>query len=78
MAAGLPVVSSEMPEARRFDDLVRIAVNHDDFVRGIEEILSLEQTTRASNRRRAYEESQNHTWEKRFLEVERIVEEVLV
>jgi glycosyltransferase involved in cell wall biosynthesis len=67
-----------MPEARRFNGLVRIAENHDDFIGGIEEILSLEETARSANRRKAYEESQNHTWEKRFLEVERIVKEILV
>ncbi len=78
IAAGLPVVSTVMPEARRFNGLVRIAENHDDFIGGIEEILSLEETARSSNRRKAYEESQNHTWEKRFLEVEKIVKEILV
>ncbi len=78
MAAGLPVVSTEMPEARRFNGLVRIAANHDDFVNGIEEILSLDEKTRASNKRRALGESLKHTWENRFLEVERIVKEMLV
>jgi glycosyltransferase involved in cell wall biosynthesis len=78
IAAGLPVVSSEMPEARRFDGLVRVAANGDDFVAGIEEILSLGDATRSSNRHKAYEESQNHSWEKRFLDVEEIVEEMLI
>jgi glycosyltransferase involved in cell wall biosynthesis len=78
IAAGLPVVSTEMPEARSFNGLVRIASNRDDFIKGIENILSLDDAARSSSRRRAYEESQNHTWEKRFLEVERIVREMLV
>jgi len=78
IAAGLPVVSSEMPEAHRFDGLVRVTTNYDDFVSGIEEILSLGETTRASSRHKAYEVSQKHTWENRFVEVERIVEEMLV
>ena len=77
MAAGLPVVSTEMPEARKFPELIRVASNYDEFVRHIDKILEWNDNWRKIYSAKSCEESQNHTWEKRFLEVEKIAQEAL-
>lgn len=77
LAAGLPIVSTEMPEARKFDGLVRVAASCDEFVAHIEEILAWDKDTRSSYLSAAVEESKRHSWENRFLEVERITMVVL-
>jgi glycosyltransferase involved in cell wall biosynthesis len=39
MAAGLPVVSTDVPELRRFDRTIAISPDHDGFVRNVEYLL---------------------------------------
>jgi len=77
LAAGLPVVSTEMPEARKFDKIVTVASNYEMFVLAVEEILIRDAGSREELKKQALAESQKHSWEKRFREVEKIAMEVL-
>jgi glycosyltransferase involved in cell wall biosynthesis len=60
LACGLGVVSTDMPEVRRFSEHVRIASGGDDFVDGIEAALN-ESSDDFSRSRRGVAAS--HSWE---------------
>jgi glycosyltransferase involved in cell wall biosynthesis len=77
MAAGLPTVSTDMPEARKFPELIRVASTYDEFISHVDKILEWNGHWRKIYSARSCEEAQNHTWEKRFLEVEKIAQETL-
>lgn len=77
MAAGLPIVSTDMPEARRFPGIVSVASSYDDFVRKTENILGWEKELRPWFAAKSHAEAIKHTWENRFLAVEKIAEEML-
>jgi glycosyltransferase involved in cell wall biosynthesis len=77
LAAGLPTVSTDMPEARQFPDLVGVGKDYEDFLRKTDEILSWSQDTRRSRSTSCRIEAKKHSWEMRFLEVEKIAEGVL-
>ena len=62
IASGKPVVSVDMPEARRFARLVAIARDADHFVRLVEEAVD-SPDGRAAER---MAEAQRHTWRSRF------------
>lgn len=72
LSAGLPVVSTDVPEVRRYAHLVSIAQNHEDFIRLIER--SLAEDTPELHRQRS-EAMQKETWESRLAEVcQRVME----
>lgn len=48
LSAGLPVVATDIPEARALEPLVRVARDGDDFVRAVGECLALPPTVRRS------------------------------
>lgn len=77
LAAGMPVVSTNMPEAARFETLVTVAFSYESFVSAVDQILARPEQDRQRLRKLAMDESQNHSWENRFLQVERIAAEVL-
>jgi len=77
MASGLPVVSTNMPEARHFPGIINVAISYDDFISQIERVLGRNSAEKDEHQKRAIKESQKHTWEKRFLEAEKIAMEVL-
>jgi glycosyltransferase involved in cell wall biosynthesis len=77
MAAALPVVSTNMPEARHFPGIINVAISYDNFIVQTEKILGWSPDEREQHRKRALKEAQKHTWEKRFLEAEKIAVEVL-
>jgi len=77
MAAGLPVVSTDMPESRKFPSLIMVAEDYDEFVLAAEKVLAWPPHVRHEYSRLARQESQKHSWESRFLEVERIAREVI-
>lgn len=77
LAAGLPVVSTEMPEARKFTKIVSVATDYNEFIRMTDDILARDEAEQTKYRQMALEESKNHSWENRFLEVEKIAMEVL-
>lgn len=73
LAAGKPVVSTEMPEARKFDTDVRIANSYEDFLKYCDEVIAtLPETPEVIARRIAI--ASTHSWRNRFAEVNRILE----
>jgi glycosyltransferase involved in cell wall biosynthesis len=77
MAAGLPTVSTDMPEARQFPGLISVAKSYDDFVFMVEQVLGLTIKARQDCSILCRTEAKKHSWESRFLEVEKIAEGVL-
>lgn len=73
LSTGKPIVSVDMPEARKFGDLVRIAKSKEDFISEIE-LAFREDINRARAR---IIESEKHSWDKRFQREESIVQESL-
>ncbi len=62
IATGKPVVSVDMPEARRFEGLIAIARDADEFVALVEQAVTAPDGL--ADRRMA--EAQQHTWDRRF------------
>ncbi|HEU0029663.1 MAG TPA: glycosyltransferase [Kofleriaceae bacterium] len=73
LSAGLPVVSTPVPEVSRFAQLCRVASDPQSFVRAIEEALA--ETGRAARSQRS-KAMQSETWSARVDEVARRVDEV--
>lgn len=73
LATGKPIVSVDMPEARRFAGLIAIARDHDEFVRLVEQAVATDDGL--AGRRMA--EAQRHTWHSRFEDVSAALAEVL-
>ena len=70
LAAGLPVVSSDLPEVRRYSEVVRLAAGPDGFVRAIEEALEDRSETAA----RARVDAMKHeSWEARVEEISELI-----
>ena len=73
LSAGLPVVSTAVPEVQRYAHLCRIASTPDEFVTAIAQALH-ETSPRARGRRSAA--MKNETWSARVAEVARVIDEV--
>jgi glycosyltransferase involved in cell wall biosynthesis len=71
LAAGLPVVSTDIPEARAFGNLVSVGRDHDHFIRQIETILEI--GTPGPNIHRSMQ-MRKESWEARVEEMSQIVE----
>jgi hypothetical protein len=67
MAAGKPIVSTDVLEARGMDPLVRIAKSQSEFVERIEESFIED---RIVNARRRVEYAFTNSWEMRVSEIE--------
>lgn len=76
LATGKPVVSVDMPEARKFDGLIEIGTDYKDFLEKIQQVLNQlpEDSTKVKARVKAVE---RHSWNHRFTELERILEPYL-
>lgn len=74
LATGKPIVSVDMPEARRFDGLIAIARDEDDFVTLVEKAVSSGSSEGVDAR---MAEARLHTWERRFEEVAGMLLETL-
>ncbi len=74
LATGKPIVSVDMPEARKFNSIVRIARSKEEFVSEIGLALQ-EDKSLASVRAK---ESEKHSWDERFRQVESVVEKTLL
>ena len=61
LASGLPVVSTKFPAANEYDDLVYVAENHQDFVRGIQYVIDNDNDMLKEKRIKF---SKNLTWDK--------------
>ncbi len=73
LSAGLPVVSTPVPEVARYPDLCRVAADGDGFVAAIER--ALEETT-ASSRAARSEAMCTETWSARVDDVSRRIDEL--
>ena len=70
LAAGLPVVSSDLPEVRKYSDLVRLATGPDGFIRAIEAALA----DRSVPAARARVDAMKHeSWEARVEEISELI-----
>lgn len=77
LAAGLPVVSTEMPEARKFESVVKVARTYREYITHIEHLLGLDSSAKKSLQSEAVTISQQHSWEHRFLQAESVLKETL-
>jgi glycosyltransferase involved in cell wall biosynthesis len=77
LASGLPIVSTDMPEARRFGDLVTVADSYRSFLESCDDILQWTCEQKDRRRQRARAEVGNHSWENRFRQVDKIAQEAL-
>jgi glycosyltransferase involved in cell wall biosynthesis len=75
MAAGKPVVSVRMPEAEKFENLVEIADSYEQFAAKIRMLVSKDEKWKRNLADRSWKESQNHTWDKRFEQTVKVLEE---
>lgn len=73
IATGKPIVSVDMPEARKFEQLIHISDNSDEFVALVEQVI--EKGDPRSEERKA--EARRHTWRSRFEDVAAALAEVL-
>jgi glycosyltransferase involved in cell wall biosynthesis len=73
LASGKPIVSVDMPEVRKFDGLVRIAKSAGEFVSHIESALQEDKSLVMER----IKESEKHSWDERFRQVESIVEKTM-
>jgi glycosyltransferase involved in cell wall biosynthesis len=71
LAAGLPVVSTDLPEVRKYADLVHIAGGPGGFVRAIEDALGDRSETAARGR---IEAMKHESWETRVEEISDLIE----
>jgi glycosyltransferase involved in cell wall biosynthesis len=62
LAAGLPVVTTAIPEAQKYASHVTVAPTHEDFIKGIRDALTVD---RAAARARGQGLAREHTWERR-------------
>jgi glycosyltransferase involved in cell wall biosynthesis len=76
LAAGKPVVSTDMPEAHKFADDVRIATSNEDFLRACDDaIRTLPESQDVISRRIAA--ASTHSWRNRFSTVNEILQKAL-
>jgi len=73
VASGKPVVSVDMPEARRFEGLIRIARDSDDFIVQVEQAVAADDGLTEAR----LKEAKRHSWRARFEDVCRALADVL-
>jgi glycosyltransferase involved in cell wall biosynthesis len=73
LATGKPIVSVDMPEARKFERIIGIAGGAEDFVRHLDGIIASlpEDPAKIQERINSVE---NHSWDHRFKELEAVLE----
>jgi len=74
LASGKPVVSSDMPEARLFSDVIDIAATPDEFIIKIDRAIRIKDIDR---RERQREIARENSWDGRFAQVENRVKTIL-
>jgi glycosyltransferase involved in cell wall biosynthesis len=70
MAVGLPIVSTDLPEARPFSEVIRISKTHEEFVNLIENEL---RTNSQEKIQRRIEIAKENSWEKRADQISQII-----
>lgn len=76
LASGRPVVSVDMPEARKFTNVVGIGRTKDEMLACIEEALKPEANAPHAVQRRL-DAAAPHSWDARFASTERVLEELV-
>ncbi|MBD3182580.1 glycosyltransferase [Candidatus Poribacteria bacterium] len=74
LATGKPIVSVDMPEARKFDNVVRIANSREEIIPEIE--LALQEDERLVKER--IDISEKNSWRERFLLENEIIEQAII
>jgi glycosyltransferase involved in cell wall biosynthesis len=75
LAAGLPVVSSPLPEALVYRDVVKFAVTADELIAATEELLAKDRKQLGEN---LSQKVLNETWNAKVEDISKIIEEGLV
>jgi glycosyltransferase involved in cell wall biosynthesis len=75
LAAGKPVVSTEMPEAHKFGNLVRVANSYATFIKECEAVLALLPEPENAIRQRR-DAANEHSWEERFRALQTVLQGV--
>lgn len=70
LAAGVPTVSTDIPEVRVIPNC-RVGVDHDEFIRRLDEVLA-----EKTNRRAISESIREESWEAKVDELRRLIEQV--
>src|SRR5579864_8984758 len=70
LAAGVPVVATDLPALRRLADVVRLARDPTEFLEEIEAALAEGRDQHAAERQA---EAKRHSWKSRFAEIERLI-----
>lgn len=73
LAAGVPVVTTDLPEVRKYSSAVAIAPGHDDFAAAVRAAIERPRGNRESRQAVA----RQHGWDSRAADLVRIFEEVL-
>jgi hypothetical protein len=73
LAAGRPVVTTALPEAYKFKDVLKIAETYEEFVEHIEK--SLEEKDNRVLIKKRVETAMQNTWDKRVEQIEEIIDE---
>ena len=74
LAAGLPVVSTSLPELEPLRGMIELADGRDEFITSLEKVLR-EDTLEKQNQRIQF--AQKNSWKSRMEEIERIIEEAI-
>lgn len=74
LAAGLPVVATDLPALRRLGHVVRLAASHEAFLEALEAVVAAGRSAGLAERQH---EAQRHSWDARFERFETLVEEAL-
>ena len=74
LASGVPVVASRLPDFEPFAHLAGIVTTPEEFVTALEDAIAYDTLDKRQAR---MAEAQNHSWEVRFTQIDRLIEEAL-
>jgi glycosyltransferase involved in cell wall biosynthesis len=74
LASGVPLVASRLPDFESFAHLVGLVTTPDEFVAALEDAIAHDTLEKRQAR---MAEAQNHSWEARFAQIDRLIEEAL-
>ena len=74
LACGKPVVATDVPAARRFSEVVRIAASREEFVASVATVQEKDDPTRQAKRRSI---AARQTWDQRVESLSAVIEEQL-
>jgi glycosyltransferase involved in cell wall biosynthesis len=74
LAAGKPVVSTDMPEARKFPTVVRVAQDYQDFLTHCQSVVD-DLPAKAFETQRRLDLAAEHSWSSRFVKLNKVLDE---